>query len=273
MPLPAAEILLTFALGGGAPPPASEMLRIHRDGTAVALAGNTWPAGPLDEVGFFQTALEPAALRELEGFLSGHRFKSAELGPIAADSGFAVLWLYRDGSETKIKWSPFAEIPEFLAELQGRLRKILDDVRRHPAQTVRAGWTVPAEVRAGQPFDVEVRLTNRGTQAVRLLPQPSSPLPLRIQLLAEPASAAAAPSPEAYPQAQPAVSLKAPDLAGGELASKEAFVVQATASLQLEPGRYLLQGFLDLQLEGAFDGKALPLDCLILLPSRELNVR
>lgn len=279
--LMAAELLLTFSLGGGMPPPASEMLRIHRDGTADAIVGNAWPTVPFDEAGFFRTRLEPGALRELEHLLASPALArgDAEHGPFAADSGFAVLQLYRGGRESEIRWGAFARIPSALADLRERLRKILDEVRRHPEQTVRVEWTVPAEVAAGQPFEVELRLANRGTRALRLAGPRENALPVELRLMAEPAAfGPSAQQPDLFSRAEPAPGLRAVGngLRDGTLPPAPAggLALRCTAPLRLEePGRYHLYGFVRLRLEGTLDGATLPLDTLLLPSPRELIVR
>lgn len=131
------SLILEFAVGGGRPPAASEMLQIHQDGRAIYLSANAWPR---DEAGLYQVMLSTPELKALEDYLSEHKFfeMSEQYGPVRSDSGFQVVTLCTPPQEKTIKWGAFAQIPVPLAQLQQRLVDVIQTSLEHPVQIIKA---------------------------------------------------------------------------------------------------------------------------------------
>lgn len=271
------DLLILFAVGGGIPPATSELLRIYEDGTAVSLVGNAWPEGdPQDEIGLYRMKLSPSGLQSIKDFLSEHRIfdMDEKYGPIAMDSGSDVLRLYEGDREKKIKWGPFAKVPSPLKELRTRLRRILQDTRQHPVQTVKVSLQVVHEIlKAGQTFRVEFQINNRGSNPIRVSmsgEREAEPTPFRLYAATtEEASERLPPPLNFYHNAQHISSVEPADhrMLNGplELSPGEEWRVRAMAPFTLErPGTFRLYGFVQPMIEVILDEKPLIIEeCFI----------
>lgn len=127
------EWLAILAATGGTPPQSHEVVRVARDGTARALIATAWPDGlAADQAGAFGWALDVAEVEELAALI-------AALGPeerhgvASADAGGFLL--ERDGRQ--VRWGPYDEVPEALAEVARRFAALRAEAREHPVAAVR----------------------------------------------------------------------------------------------------------------------------------------
>ena len=280
------ELVLAFSVGGGSPPATSELLRIYQDGRAVALVGNAWPEGqPQDEAGLYAMQLLPAELEYIKRFLAEERIFAleAEYGPLRMDSGFNTLQLFGEGCAAKIKWGPFAKIPNSLRELRAHLRGILLKTRQQPVQTVQVelGMASAQPVLAGASWPIEFKISNRGTQPVRVqmaggevtssLGDSASALRFYTVPVGEKAEGTAtdAPPPLEYLYYAQAVTPDNPadlQLLGSmaELAPGATWRVCAVVPCPSGgAGPYSLYGFTEPRIEVILDGKLLTVECFI----------
>jgi len=195
-------------------------------------------------------------------------------GPITMDSGSDVLRLYEGDREKKIKWGPFTKVPSPLKELRTRLRRILQDTRQHPVQTVKVSLQVVHEIlKAGQTFRVEFQINNRGNNAVRVSMSgegETKATPFRLYAATpEEASEHLPPPLIFYHNAQHISSLEPADhqMLNGplEMSPGEEWRVRAMAPFSLErPGTYKLYGFVQPMIEVILDEKPLIIEeCFI----------
>ena len=280
-----ADLFLTFSVGGGIPPATSEVLRIYQDREAACLVGNAWPEGePQDEVGLYQMRLSLSTFTSIEAFLSEHRvFELAEkYGPRGMDSGSNVLRLYAESQTRRIKWGPFATIPDSLKELRAQLRGILQETRKHPVQALKAVLRIPTDtVASDQPFQIEFTIGNPGHRPLRsfMLEEGGAGATV-LRLYAASAQEVAGyrvPPLEFYHAAKP-LSLVEPAIGqrpGGpiELSPGQELHIRATVPFSFEqPGTYRLYGFAHPRIEITLDGEPLTLETLVITQPATVSI-
>jgi hypothetical protein len=143
--------LAIFAATGGSPPQSQEVVRVARDGTASALIGTAWPDGlAADQVGAFGWALDAPDVAELAALLAAVGPEERHGAPSADAGGFL---LEHDGRQ--VRWGPYDEVPEALAEVARRFAALRAEARAHPVAAVRLSLEPGGEEELG--FVLECR--------------------------------------------------------------------------------------------------------------------
>jgi hypothetical protein len=125
--------LAIFAATGGTPPQSQEVVRVARDGTARALIGTAWPDGlAADQAGAFGWAIDASDVAELAALVAAVG-PEERFGAPSADAGGFLL--ERDGRQ--VRWGPYDEVPEALAEVARRFAVLRAVAREHPVAAVR----------------------------------------------------------------------------------------------------------------------------------------
>jgi hypothetical protein len=247
-------LLAAYAVGGGIPPASYEVVRIHDDGLARAVVGNSWPFGhPQDEAGSYEHRFNHAETDALKRQIANVTITPPQTGSGAADAGRFEL-LLDDGR--KFAWPTTSSPPPAVATLAERMRELLGATRRHPVGALTLRLEPPAEASVDKPFSLGLALRNPGGEPVGL----GAPGVFRLRsTMLEEGDPGGPPDLETLAGATPLSAEGPTDLAPGE----ERVVDGETAIAS--PGTWRLDALAQLDAEVPYEDDRIPLECTMLV--------
>ncbi len=187
------RMLIEYTFTGGMPPSSFESLRVFAGGRVTALVGNAWAEGARqNEAGRYETTLDEEETRSLKKVLAAPKLRAAEetYGDFFPGSAIEMFRFPESSRLKNIEWSAGSDLPGFLDELRGRLRKTLERAKDSARTVVRFEVASEAgEARSGDAVRIRCELVNPGVEEVSIVTGPHAggpPLPALRYLFKRP---------------------------------------------------------------------------------------